>query len=77
MEKSSERAHSIEAALAAFRSEEPDLVFPVEPDFISKPPRIDPQVMFKRCEEMLQYQVSKPGFYERRLADKIDVEFVL
>ena len=54
-----------------------DLDLPIEPDFVSKPPRVDPQLMFDRSEEMLKYQVSQAGFYERRRADKIDVEFVL
>jgi hypothetical protein len=54
-----------------------DLEFPVAPDFISRPPRVGFQAMLRRCEEMLAYRNSRSGEEERRLREKIDVEFVL
>ena len=60
-----------EAALAA------DLEFPVAPDFISLPPRLDPQVMLARIEETMPWRSTRPGTEERRLAGKISEEFVL
>jgi hypothetical protein len=60
-----------EAALAA------DLDLPVAPDFVSLPPRLDPQVMLARIEETMPWRSTRPGEQERRLAEKIAVEFVL
>lgn len=60
-----------EAVLAA------DLDLPVAPDFVSRPPRVDPQVMLRRIEETMPYRSTHPGEEERRLADKIPEEFVL
>jgi hypothetical protein len=53
------------------------LEFPVVPDFVSRPPRIDPQVMLRRIEETMRWRNKRPGERERRLAEKISVEFVL
>jgi hypothetical protein len=53
------------------------LEFPVVPDFVSRPPRIDPQVMLRRIEETMVWRNKRPGEKERRLAEKISVEFVL
>lgn len=53
------------------------LEFPVAPDFISRPPRIDPQIMFQRIAETMPWRNARPGESERRLAEKIPVEFVL
>jgi hypothetical protein len=53
------------------------LQFPVAPDFISHPPRIELQVMLKRIEENMPWRNARPGEAERRLAEKIPVEFVL
>jgi hypothetical protein len=53
------------------------LEFPVAPDFVSHPPRIDPQVMLRRIEETMQWRNKQPGEKKRRLAEKISVEFVL
>ena len=55
----------------------PDLEFPIEPDFISRPPHLDPQVMLRRIAENMPWRNSRPGTTERRLAEKIPVEFVL
>ena len=52
------------------------LEFPVAPDFVSRPPKIDPQVMLRRIEENMPWRNSRPGEQERRLAEKIRVEFV-
>jgi len=55
----------------------PDLEFPVAPDFVSRPPRLDPQVILKRCAETMPWRNSRPGENARRLAEKVLVEFVL
>jgi hypothetical protein len=53
------------------------LDFPVAPDFVSRPPRIDPQVMLQRIADTMPWRNKRPGETERRLAEKIPVEFVL
>jgi hypothetical protein len=53
------------------------LEFPIAPDFVSHPPRIDPQVMLRRIEENMRWRNKRPGEKKRRLAEKIPVEFVL
>jgi len=53
------------------------LEFPVAPDFVSHPPRINPQVMLRRIEETMSRRNKQPGEKERRLMEKISVEFVL
>ena len=53
------------------------LEFPVAPNFVSRPPRIDPQVMLQRIAETMAWRSQRPGEAERRFADKIAVEFVL
>ncbi len=60
-----------EAALAA------DLDFPVVPDFVSLPHRIDPQVMLGRIAETMPWRSTRPGEQERRARAKVPVEFVL
>ena len=55
----------------------PDLEFPIAPGFISRPPRLDPQVILHRCAKNLSWRCSRPGARERRLAEKIPVQFVL
>lgn len=54
-----------------------DLEFPIDRDFLSLPPRLDPQVMLRRIEETMPWRSTRPGEQERRLATKVDVEFVL
>ncbi len=54
-----------------------ELELPVDPDFLSLPPRIDPQVMLRRIEETMPWRSTRPGEAERRLAMKVTVEFVL
>jgi len=53
------------------------LEFPIAPDFVSRPPRIDPQVMLRRIEENLPWRAARPGERERRAAEGILIEFVL
>jgi hypothetical protein len=53
------------------------LEFPVDPEFISLPPRLDPQVMLRRLEETMPWRSTRPGEEERRLMTKVNVEFVL
>jgi hypothetical protein len=53
------------------------LEFPVAPNFMSRPPRIELQVMLRRIEENMPWRNQRPGEAERRLAEKIPVEFVL
>jgi len=60
-----------EAAAAA------DLELPVDAEFVSEPPRLDPQAMLRRIEETMPWRSTRPGERERRLAEKISVEFVL
>ena len=60
-----------EDALAA------DLEFPIVADFVSRAVQIDPQAMLKRIEETMPWRSTRPGAEERRLADKVSVEFVL
>lgn len=74
--KSRARAREIEAAIAAFRPQPPELEFPIDPDFDSKPPHLDPQDAFQLCEEMIQYRDLNLDA-ERRREEHIDVEFVM
>jgi hypothetical protein len=53
------------------------LEFPSATDFESMPPRIELRAMLRRIEENLSWRNSRPGAEERRLAEKIPVEFVL
>jgi hypothetical protein len=53
------------------------LELPVARDFISHPPRVELEAMLKRIEENLPWRNSRPGEAERRLKEKIPVEFVL
>ena len=54
-----------------------DLDLPVAPDFVSLPPQLDPPVMLARIEETMPWRGTRPGEKERRLSEKIAVEFVL
>jgi len=56
---------------------EEKLEFPIDPEFLSLPPRLDPQVMLRRLEETMPWRSTRSGEQERRLMTKIDVEFVL
>ena len=54
-----------------------DLEFPIAPDFVSLPPRVELQAMLRRIEENMPWRSTRPGEQERRLAAKVNVEFVL
>ena len=79
MKKSSEHSREIEIqkALAAFKPQPPDLEFPVDPDFISKPPRLPWQHVYHGSLERLDFRMNQPGFEEKRLARKSFEEFIL
>ena len=77
MKKFSERSRKIEMSLATFSPRSPDLVFPVEPGFISETPLLPWPVMFQRNEETLVYKTRRPNFEENRLAEKCPEEFLL
>jgi hypothetical protein len=53
------------------------LEFPAAPDFVSQPPRIDPQAMLERIAQTMPLRKKLPGEAARRAAEKIPVEFVL
>ena len=53
------------------------LEFPVSPGFVSRPPCVELQAMLRRIEENMPWRNRRPGEAERRLAEKIPVEFVL
>lgn len=77
MKKSSARAPTTKRGPTTTPSELPDLELPVAPDFISRPPRLDPQVMLGRCASAMPQRNARPGETERRLAEKILEEFAL
>ncbi len=53
------------------------LEFPVAPAFNSLPPRVDPKLMLQRIAETMPWRSTRPGEEQRRLSEKISVEFVL
>lgn len=53
------------------------LELPTAPDFVSQPPRIDPQAMLERIAQAMPLRNKRPGEAARRAAEKIPVEFVL
>jgi hypothetical protein len=53
------------------------LALPVSPDFISRLPQLDSQVMLQRIAENISWRSSRPGEAKRRAMEKIPVEFVL
>jgi hypothetical protein len=55
----------------------PMLEFPVDPDFISEPPRRSADEMYRINQTQLKFYNSIPGLEERRLRDKCDVPFIL
>jgi hypothetical protein len=76
IKKSQLRAAEIEAAVAAFTLRPPELDLPVDPDFNPEPLHLDPVKMYWRCEELVR-QGARRHNHERRLAESIDVEFVI
>ncbi len=77
MKKSSAPAQATEARGLGEDMPLPDLEFPIAPEFVSRPPRLDPQVTLARCAETMPWRNARPGESRRRLAEKIPVEFVL
>lgn len=59
------------------RNDKAVLELPIAPDFLSRPPQIDPQAMLRRIAENITWRNSRPGETERRAAEKISVEFIL
>lgn len=53
------------------------LEFPIASDFISRPPRVELQAMLRRIEENLPWRNRRSGEQERRLSEKVAVEFCL
>jgi hypothetical protein len=53
------------------------LELPIAHDFVSRPPKVELQTMLKRIEENMPWRNSRPGEAERRLAEKIPIEFIL
>ncbi len=53
------------------------LEFPIDPDLLSLSPQLDPQRMLERIAESMPWRNSRPGETERRLAMKVNVEFIL
>lgn len=53
------------------------LELPVDRDFNSTPAAVELHAMLRRIEQHLAWRNSRPGETERRLAEKISVEFVL
>ncbi len=68
-------------AVQCARNQEPrtlaDLEFPINPDFDSRPPRLDPQVMLRRIAKTMPWRSTRPGAIEHRLAEKVEQEFFL
>lgn len=77
MKKSSEPVPTTKPVTSEQTADPAELQFPAAPDFVSRPPRLDPQLMLKRCAETMPWRSSRPGERARRLAEKIPVEFVL
>lgn len=54
-----------------------NLEFPVAPDFLSRPPCVDPQAMLRRIKETMPWRSTRPGERERRTEQVVTKEFVL
>lgn len=55
----------------------PDLDLPVEPAFVSLPPRVDLEHVLEISASFLPGLMNQPGFWERRAQDRCPVEFDL
>ncbi len=77
MKKSAAPAPTSDPSVPASTPAPPELDLPVAPEFVSRPPRLDPQVMLERCARAMPWRNARPGERERRRAEKIEVEFVL
>jgi len=65
------------AEAAAPYSSGPFLEFPADPGFVSVPPRMTADQMFRFNMEQMKFFNARPEIAERRLRDKCDVPFVL
>jgi hypothetical protein len=54
-----------------------DFELPDPEGFASIPPRVSLEMILKLSEERLPFVTTRPGFHERRLAEKVDVPFEL
>jgi hypothetical protein len=54
-----------------------DLELPIDPDFVSRPPRLTLEQAIPVLEQYRQWFPPRPGEAERRLQGKCAVEFVL
>lgn len=69
--------HANATKTPAFADDVPDSELPDAPDFISRPPRVDPDEMLRLSEEYLPHVTSHPDFYKRWREDKVTVPFEL
>lgn len=61
----------------ALKIEEPTFDFPVAPELDTRPVKVQLEAMLQRIEENMPWRNRRPGEEQRRLAEKIPVEFVL
>ena len=54
-----------------------DLELPVDRDFVSRPPFVDPQAMLRRCIENHARRLALTKEHRRLAADEVIVEFKL
>ena len=54
-----------------------DFELPDPQGFVSQRHPVSVDMILRLSEERLPYITTRPGFYERRLADKVDVPFEL
>ena len=54
-----------------------ELEFPTAPDFVSIPPKADPEGMLRLCQDLLPEVMSRPGYRAEHLADRCLTEFDL
>ena len=62
---------------AATNAESLDLEFPIDRDFVSRPPFVDPQAMLRRCIENQARRLALTKEHRRLAADEVIVEFKL
>jgi hypothetical protein len=52
-----------------------DFELPDPHGFVSQPVPVSAEMIFKLSEERLPFVTTRPGFHERRLAEKVSVPF--
>ena len=55
----------------------PELELPDDPGFISEPPRMSADAIFRINQSQMKFFNSRPGAEEQRLREKCNVPFVL